>query len=69
MKFTKENSIRRNTRFNRDISGWLAYVGQKEDRAFEDLLHEALLRFYHQEHGNYPNGPTVPELEGDTSSS
>ncbi len=63
MKLNNDNSVRRTTRFERNLSGWFAYVGQIEDRPFEDLVHEAMLRYYHQHQGLYPNGPTVPELE------
>lgn len=62
MKLNNDNSVRRTARFERNLSAWFAYVGQIEDRPFEDLLQEAMLRYYHQHQEHYPNGPTVPEL-------
>lgn len=63
MNLTSENSVRKTPRIERHLASWLAYVGQLEERTLEDLLHEALLRYYHERRGDYPYGPTVPETE------
>lgn len=63
MTLTPENSVRKTPRIERHLASWLAYVGQLEERTLEDLLHEALLRYYHERRPDYPYGPTVPETE------